>query len=81
MKFYKVINQNKKIRDQLTILKKIGISNESNSLFNQLVSDIKRVAKQSMTHSEIVNCIKASSIGSYSGYDNSTPNNHGPQYN
>jgi hypothetical protein len=50
------------------MLKNIGIVNESNSLFKKVVEDIKRVAKlthqNSLTHSDIVNCIKASSLGS-----------------
>jgi hypothetical protein len=38
--------------------------------------DIKRVAKQSMTNSEIINCIKASSIGSLSGFGQSSTINN-----
>lgn len=33
MKFYNFVNQNKQIREKLAMLKNIGISNESNSLF------------------------------------------------
>ena len=46
------------------MLKNIGISNESNSLFQQIIADIKKVAKAEMTHEEIVSCIKAQSVGS-----------------
>ena len=70
VRFYNIVNKNKSIKQDLTQLKNIGIVNESNSLFKKVVEDIKRVAKlthqNSLTHSEIVNCIKASSLGSTS---------------
>jgi hypothetical protein len=46
------------------MLKNIGISNESNSLFQQIIADIKKIAKKEMTHEEIVSCIKVQSVGS-----------------
>lgn len=64
MKFNQVLNDNKKIKEKLSKLRYVGIINESNSLFKQIVADIKHASRHSMTHSEIVNCIKASSIGS-----------------
>ena len=61
------------------MLKNVGILNESNSLFKKVVEDIKKAAilQNSLTHSEIVNCIKASSIGSPSALEpqNTTKSN------
>ena len=54
---------NKTIKEKLLILQKVGINNESNSLFKQIVQDIQNVTRNSMTRSDIVNCIKASSFG------------------
>ena len=45
------------------MLRNEGNLNESSSLFKALVADIKKAANNSITDSEIVNCIKASSLG------------------
>ena len=41
----------------------MGITNESNSLFKQIVEDIQRAASNQISKHDIVNCIKASSFG------------------
>ena len=64
MKFQKIINENIQIKEKLSKLKYVGINNESNSLFKQIVEDIQKAKRNSLTYSEIVNCIKASSFGS-----------------
>ena len=38
--FNKVILNNKKIKEKLMLLQKVGISNESNSLFKQIIQEI-----------------------------------------
>lgn len=69
-RFQNIVNKNQNIKQNLKMLKDNCIINESNSLFKKVVEDIKRAAKltqqNSLTHSDIVNCIKASSFGSQS---------------
>lgn len=64
MKFQRIVNANIQIKEKLSKLKYVGINNESNSLFKQIVEDIQNATRNSLTYSEIVNCIKASSFGS-----------------
>ena len=49
------------------LLQKVGISNESNSLYKQIIQEIQQASRNymssSMTRPEIINCIKASSFG------------------
>lgn len=40
MKFQRIINANIQIKEKLSKLKYVGINNESNSLFKQIVEDI-----------------------------------------
>jgi hypothetical protein len=38
--FNRVVQQHREIKDKLLILQNVGITNESNSLFKQIVKDI-----------------------------------------
>ena len=51
------------------MLRHKGSLNESSSLFKALVADIKKATNNSITDSEIVNCIKASSMGAQSAFE------------
>lgn len=44
------------------MLQDVGITNDSNSLFKQILEDIQAIEKN-LTKNEIINCIKASSYG------------------
>lgn len=67
--FNKVVRQSKKIHDNLRLLQSIGISNESNSLLQQIIEDIQALDTSGLSKRAIVNCIKASSFGKTSAIE------------
>jgi hypothetical protein len=72
--FNKIIRENQKIHEKLILLQDVGITNDSNSLFQQILEDIQAIDK-GFTKNEIINCIKASSFGKASALE---PNKSDP---
>jgi hypothetical protein len=73
--FLKLVHTNEAIREKLHRLKG---TTDSSSLLRSVVSDIKRAASTEfgvkLSPKEIVNCIKASSMGSLGSHLEAAPN-------
>lgn len=66
MVFMEIVETNSRIREKLSIIKSVGISDESNSLFRAVLTEIKQVASThfnlSLSTKQILTCIRKNSL-------------------